>query len=251
MCTVTALPGDVLAAGPSRMALRLVFSRDERRARRAALPPSIVGVDGRRVLMPVDAEAGGTWVAASDAGLVFALLNVTDHVSPGRVSRAPAWPGRATRGAIIPSLAGATSLDEVAARAGAIDPTCYAPFSLLCTCATGRLEVRSNGRTLSAARHADNGPWLRTSSSLGDRRVIEPRRRLFHAWFRRPPFDRVTQDGFHRHWWPAHRELSVLMDRPDACTVSITTVEIGPDGPRMSYVTSGPALSSRKAVDPP
>jgi hypothetical protein len=235
MCTVTALPGAVLAPHRGGGRLRIVFSRDERRSRRRALPPTIVCAGGRRVLMPLDADAGGTWIAASEAGLVFALLNATDHASHGAVSSAPPWTGRVTRGSIIPELADAHGLDDVAVRAAALDPARYAPFTLLCSTAAERLEVRSNGRTLSMARRATGGPWLRTSSSLGDCRVIAPRRRLFDAWFREPPFDRTTQDGYHRHRWQEHPEVSVLMNRPDARTVSITTVELGPEGPSMIY----------------
>jgi len=38
----------------------------------------------------------------------------------------------------------------------------------------------------------------------------------------------ATQDRFHAHSWPDRPELSVLMSRADARTVSITAVEVLP-----------------------
>ena len=54
----------------------MACNRDELLTRGAALAPSIRLPGERRVTMPVDPDSGGTWIAASDAGLVFTLLNV-------------------------------------------------------------------------------------------------------------------------------------------------------------------------------
>jgi hypothetical protein len=43
------------------------------------------------------------------------------------------------------------------------------------------------------------------------------------------------QDEFHRYTIPGRAEVGVLMSRPDARTVSITTVETGPAGVQMQY----------------
>jgi hypothetical protein len=65
-----------------------------------------------------------------------------------------------------------------------------------------------------------------TSSSLGDAIVETPRRQLFERlvlagddWLR-------GQFWFHRHRWAGRLELSVQMSRPDACTVSRTTIDV-------------------------
>jgi hypothetical protein len=49
----------------------------------------------------------------------------------------------------------------------------------------------------------------------------------------------VAQDAFHHHQWPGRGELSVLMSRADARTVSITTVEIGERRVWMEYLAAG------------
>jgi hypothetical protein len=68
------------------------------------------------------------------------------------------------------------------------------------------------------------------SSALGDP-LVKPRLALFEAMVRGPfdapgPAQALAQDRFHRHVWPGRSEISVLMSRPDARTVSITSVEV-------------------------
>ena len=58
-----------------RDALIVVMNRDERRDRAPARPPRRWrGADGG-FTAPVDGDAGGTWIAAKDSGVVLALLN--------------------------------------------------------------------------------------------------------------------------------------------------------------------------------
>src|SRR5438128_307481 len=85
MCTLslTPVPGG----------LRLVFNRDE-----LVTPPPMIHTYGPRTAThPTDPQAGGTWLAANDAGLTCAILNRTprDHRPP---------PCRLSRGSIIPAL---------------------------------------------------------------------------------------------------------------------------------------------------
>lgn len=235
MCTLTSIPGRYLGESSGAPVLRIAFSRDERRTRPAARPPAVCDVEGRRVLMPVDPQGGGTWIAVTDAGLVLAVLNVTAHVSEGAVSMAPPWPGRVSRGRIIPSLADARDVDDVERRVARLEPANYAPFHFVCAAEGVRLDARADGTRLRVRRTATIHPWMRTSSGLGDGRVIGPRRRLFETWFRDPPFAREAQDDFHRHYWEADRPASVMMSRPDARTVSITTVEVGKGAMAMRY----------------
>ena len=77
--------------------------------------------------------------------------------------------------------------------------------------------------------------WLFCSSSLGDDRVLQPRRELFRHLLatERDPFQ--AQDRLHRHAWPDRRHLSVLMSRTDACTVSRTEVRLEAGSVEMRY----------------
>ncbi|MFL6598629.1 MAG: hypothetical protein ACJ8KF_11820, partial [Chthoniobacterales bacterium] len=50
------------------------MNRDEKRDRRAALPPDVVELERHRAIFPRE-PTGGTWISANDAGVCFALLN--------------------------------------------------------------------------------------------------------------------------------------------------------------------------------
>ena len=99
MCTVTFLPmGD---------GLRVMANRDERHTRPSAHPPSIARAGGALALMPIDPQGGGTWIAGTSAGLVFALLNAAGE------SRAVA----PSRGRLILELVDCIDLRQVVSRA--------------------------------------------------------------------------------------------------------------------------------------
>lgn len=55
--------------------LRVIFNRDERKTRQLAAPPEVYDLDGLQVLMPIDTERGGTWLASNKKGITVALLN--------------------------------------------------------------------------------------------------------------------------------------------------------------------------------
>lgn len=225
MCTVSIIRVNRNGGSPRSPAVRLACNRDEQRSRPAALPPRIQTYGGRRAILPIDPSSNGTWVAASEAGLAFSLLNVN---LPPRA----ALPGkpllmRTSRGAIIPSLLDAATLDEAAERAEAFDALAYPPFRLVILDAERGASVYCDGATLRAERFTlSDGPVMFTSSGLGDQLVEAPRRALFEEMFRAGGDLVEVQTTFHRHVWPDRAHLSVCMRRPDARTVSFTTIEL-------------------------
>jgi uncharacterized protein with NRDE domain len=67
--------------------LVVAANRDEAR-RRPSLPPQHHHCGARRVLMPVDQVAGGTWLGVNDAGVLVALTNRADRAfDASRTSR--------------------------------------------------------------------------------------------------------------------------------------------------------------------
>ena len=187
--------------------------------------------------MPRDGQAGGTWIAVTDAGVVFALLNL----NPGRAhppGEAAADIGpRLTRGAVIHELIQANTAPEALERTHALDPRAFPPFRVLACDRQGSwMEAVSTGTTMRRRLRTLDAPLMRTSSGLGDDVVIEARRALFHTMLGNAEVaTAAAQDRFHRHRWAGAGELSVLMSRPDARTVSITTVEVWDAGARMLY----------------
>jgi len=222
MCTVSIihLPGGEL---------RLVCNRDELLTRRIALPPQRQIFGERDALLPIDPQSGGTWIAANDAGLMFALLN-----------QRLGWPARnipqRSRGEIIPSVLHSSTIDDVVRRVQRSDATMYGPFRLLVISHEGGGEVHSDGRRVTRRRWSiEHLPMMATSSSLGDELVGPPRRELFDRAILFGQCSRKTQDAFHQHAWPDRTYLSVRMSRLDARTVSTTKIELSPDSITMHY----------------
>jgi hypothetical protein len=234
MCTVSA------ALGPGGDALRLVINRDERRLRMQARPPAMFAPSGVSAIWPVDHEGGGTWAAVTEHGLAFALLNASGPWAGAGLSDE-----LVSRGAIIPYLAQAIDIDEVERRFRS-GPACWPcrPFKLL---------VASLDRVvmLSPSAGVDiDPPFVVATSGLGDQLVDGPRRAVFADLLRTSASAWEAQDRLHQHVWPDRRHLSALMSRPDACTVSRTTILLTRERGEMRYCAIVDGWPSGVAAQP-
>lgn len=220
MCTLSIIATE--SAGPG---LRAVCNRDEAWEREPAGEPRWRELPGAgvRAIWPTDPRAGGTWIAANSRGLLLAILNLNPE--PG-----PVLPPREllhSRGLLIPALAGEPDPPSVADRLGALDLGCYAPFRLV---AAEPIEAAARGieltwdRTRLARRAFEQPTACFVSSGLGDSKVLS-RLPLFEELVP-PGASPEDQDRFHAHSWAERPEISVLMHRRDARTVSITTVRV-------------------------
>lgn len=212
MCTVTIIP--------TRDGFRLVTNRDERRTRPPALSPRVRVFGDRQALSPTDPQAGGTWVAATDAGLALTVLN-------GNPSPMPELPPKnilVSRGLIIPSVATASSLSEVVSLTENLPLERLAPFRLVACDGRTVVEAWWARESLSLSRRPV-APACWASSGLGDH-LVQARLPLFREMVEGAGATPESQDAFHRHRWPDQPRLSVLMEREDARTVSRTTVEV-------------------------
>jgi hypothetical protein len=225
MCTVTL----IVTRHDSGPGVRLVHSRDEQRTRARAEPPRPIKTARGRALTPRDPDAGGTWIAAREDGVMLAIMNV----NPERHQDWRSAAGSRSRGLIIPDL---LDVPDPARALAHLDPAPFAPFRLIAArLSDGSIEVHTLSWTLKAAPTTERltAPAAFATSGLGDS-VVASRLPLFDELVRPDP-DPVAQDRFHRHAWPGRGEESVLMSRPDARTVSITAVEARPGSVRMSY----------------
>ncbi|MDH4063084.1 MAG: NRDE family protein [Acidobacteriota bacterium] len=218
MCTVS------VVATPDRSLVRLLVNRDERRLRPMAQPLLLHRTVTGTALWPIDPVSGGSWIAANDAGLALALLNMN--------GRRPAR-GAPSRGAIVPRLAACRSLDEAVAHWRSFDTTGFVPFRLVVV-ERGAVAVFESGVPdpvcLPQARC-----HVFSSSSLGDDLVDGPRRALLEELLGHEPDAWVAQTRFHQHAWPDRRHLSVMMSRVDACTASITELVLSSEDCVMTY----------------
>lgn len=232
MCTVTVIP---TPRGP-----RLVHSRDEQRDRAAAVPPAWRDLrSGRRAVWPTDPDAGGTWIAARDDGAVLGILNynIPPNGRPDPVH---------SRGAVIPALIDAPDAARAMERLADRDLVATAPFRLVAVDPDGAALLAAWDGLSLAPVEVLRPPFCLASSGLGDERV-RPRLPLFDAMVAPDPTPK-TQDAYHRHRWDDRPEISVLMSRRDARTVSITTVEPEPSAVPRIIVESLP--ESDPAHDP-
>lgn len=251
MCTLTIIPWS--AAG----GVRVVCNRDESRLRGVALPPRLRQFGNCSAFMPIDPVSDGTWIAASDAGLVLVLMNV--NVIPKAGAVATIGPPRnrpvISRGRVIPSVLAASSLRAALQMATDMDLLPFDPFRLVIVDRSQLVEFTwSEERQRTSGPAAIERPTFFTSSGLGDAVVANPRRVLFEDLFSQPNNWPASQDGFHRHVWPDNQRASVWMTRDDALTVSRTEVELGADRVTMSYharVGDGPSLVDSAPVSLP
>lgn len=210
------------------------FNRDELRTRGGATPPSLQIWQGMRFLAPLDRPSGGTWLLANQAGVTLAILNLYERELPeipGAVYR--------SRGLFLRSLADCRSLEEVAGRLGR-DPVnhCNA-FTLLGFDQSGAAGFRvwrwiHDRERLSGP---DPDPAMPVcSSSVDTVRVVEARRRAFGEIVRHDRSGPESLWAFH-HFDQGGRPSAdtVLMCRPDARTLSISRVRVGPDRVRFAY----------------
>jgi Transport and Golgi organisation 2 len=233
VCTVSTIPfGD---------GLRLVCNRDEQRTRPVALEPRSGTLGMRMAIFPVDPVSGGTWIGINDACLAFVLLNRTPHARSRVVVE-----GRQSRGTIIPPLLAHERLHNAIDQAMTIEPSDFEPFRLIALQGFTLASILSDGRRLSCTFMNPQRPLLFTSSSLGDARVEIPR----HDLFDRMVVDarcgwRDGQSRFHRHQWRRRPEISIVMSRADARTVSRTVIDATTHVMRMRYQPLGESSTPR------
>ena len=215
-----------------RGSLIVVMNRDERRDRAPAQPPRRWRGVGGGFTAPVDGDAGGTWIAARDSGVVVALLNHQGSSGTAPLAAVP----RVSRGRLVTTLAGGRGVPD-AARLRVQGLASFAPFRLFVV--GPRLAPRVftwSGAALSS-RRLDPRVGFLTSSSWNPRAVIAARQARFRAFRRDHPHPtRADLVAFHAQTDdPRGTPWAICMSRDDARTVSQTLVDVGPNGVSMRY----------------
>jgi len=231
MCTVSIVPGDE--------GFRLMSNRDERRDRAVALQPTVETLGARAVVMPIDPAGGGSWIGVNDAGVAAAVLN--RHAGPPPEARS-----FTSRGVIVRHALACESIGAAAAAARGLNANAFQPFRLVLVQHRRIALIVSDGRELASADAALEQPFMFTASSLGDVFVDAPRRRLFECLMNQSAGRRDRQLLFHRHQWTDKRDISVLMERDDAATVSRTVVDVTERGIALEYESLVPWCTAQR-----
>jgi hypothetical protein len=126
-----------------------------------------------------------------------------------------------------------------ASEAANLDPESFLPFRLLVVDRHQLMEAIADGRTLTfGSRDTSSRRVMRCSSLVDQQRARTCRTALFGQLVTGP--SRWAQDAFHRATWPGDEALGVRMSREDACTVSVTTVDVFEHRISMTYCASFP-----------
>lgn len=231
-----------LSWGPLPGGFFVAFNRDERRSRAAGLGPRVLERNGVQALMPIDGEAGGTWIAVNELGCAVALLNgYRFQAADARPADGPLpW---ISRGQLCMDVCDAGSVGEVAARLAARDLSRFRPFELVALDAEGAAAVHTwDGAELE--QHT-LGPADRplVSSSFDDAGARLQRRALFAHTVGAAAGESDTL-RFHASHEPRRGAYSPCMHREDAHTVSFTHLRASADAVELSYRPSAPCGTS-------
>jgi len=220
--------------------LVVVMNRDERRDRAPAHPPRRWPGAAGGFTAPVDGDAGGTWIAARDSGVVLALLN---HQSPAAAgSGVGRRPGLVSRGRLVTALAAEAGVpDGRRLRAAGLDA--YAPFRLFVVGPRVPPRVFTWDGVVLRGRRLHPRVGFLTSSSWNPGAVVPARQNRFRLFRRgRPTPTRAELLAFHaRADDPRGTAWAICMSRDDARTVSRTDVEVRQGRVRMRYRPEGPS----------
>ena len=214
----------------------LFFNRDERRARKPALPPAVREQGVVRYIAPLDGDFGGTWLGVNHRGLTLALLN--GYVELDDLLRGPA-DEFTSRGLLLVSLIDSRSAEQLLRRLQREDLERFRSFHLLAFEPGGSQVMASWLRGKFRVARELEMPLV--SSSFDTAEVCRTRRELLPA-MRREPFagPRELHLAYHRSHRPERGPSSVCMHRPEAQTVSFSRIAVDAAEVRFHYVPHAP-----------
>ncbi len=215
----------------------LFCNRDELRTRLPALPPRVDQRNGVRFIAPIDADAGGSWLAVNERGMTLCLLNYYEadvRSEAQSASGAPSFAGQRHRATLSGSLQtlsrGHLVLSLIHQKHPVLaDVERYRPFLLLI------FDLRQEPRLFRW-----NGTELRqktpdmpvTTSSFDTANVIRSRREQFAVLNSTPC---KVWNCFEQYHLNGDDAYSVCMSRPDAQTVSSSHVIVRPGRIKFRY----------------
>jgi hypothetical protein len=233
--------------------LLLTINRDEANDRGAEEAPRAYTdhAVGITFAAPIDTQAGGTWVAVNDHGVVGCLLNGYVLGDFQGLETALVKP---SRGLIVPkalmggSLAGVYQwLDTV------FDPSSYPSFSAIFADPTGgRLYSWRRGANLTHTPLNFDGGWFQLSSSgwnIDD--VLAYRAKAFAEWRQAGASFAGALPAYHLDVKPGDEELAPRTTRPWSHTQSITQVEAQPQPKPHAVVRWWPVAAGERPAEAP
>jgi hypothetical protein len=234
MCTVSFIA--------RRRGYLLAMNRDEQLARAPGLPPAIILTSGRKVVRPSE-PGGGTWIAANDAGLTFALINW--YFVKARVQKNPV-----SRGSIVNCVSAQSSPAAAGKILAGLPLKRTNPFRLIGVFPATKeiVEWRWDLRRLATKNH----PWRTQqfiSSGFDEPKAQRVRNLIFRLAMRQKTAGTLSWlRRLHRSHTPVRGPFSTCMHRADAATVSCTEVSVSSGGAMMRYHAGAPCQNAECSV---
>jgi hypothetical protein len=231
MCTLTFIPR------PGGFVLGM--NRDDRYSRPPATVPAAYQGGSQQALYPVE-PGSGTWIGVNQAGLGFAILNLS----------VPQGDKLHSRGAIIPHLAACSGLDAVAAGLSAMNLVGTLPFRLIAvsTREQGIRECIWDGEGVEFSIR----PWKLShwfSSGRGDALAERWRRPVCQSADAAPGAGSIEWlRKLHQSHAPERGAFSICVHDDEAGTLSYTEVQCDPQRVSVGYWPGYPCESSGMAM---
>ena len=210
----------------------LFFNRDEQLSRKRALLPTVYNDAGVDFICPIDADAGGTWIASNQFGVTVCLLN---HYQFQQIETYKDW---TSRGEIVRSFASVNTMTNAKREFDKLELNQFRAFRLFVIEPSGRnaLFVWDGHK----ARIEYNVKAPKSSSSVDAEAVKAGRiQQFFDAGL-----DESTQVDDYIDYHSSHRpdrsERSVCMHRADAKTVSFTHISVDAQVVNLAYADGSP-----------
>lgn len=221
MCTVTYLP---LQNG----GFIITSNRDERKAR-PTLPPKDYSIHNHNIYFPKDAEAGGTWFAASTEYTVV-LLNGAEH----KHSHQP--PYRKSRGLIMLDFFGYDNPENYAQQH---DFEGIEPFTLVIAHKQKNTlyQFRWDEKQAILLEKESSQPHIWSSATLYNEETRRQRSLWFDTWLNNNK-EFTVENILHFHHFGGTGDIhnDLVMDRDGRVqTVSITSIEYQTETPTLYY----------------
>lgn len=221
MCTVTFIP--------VRDNYFITSSRDEKTTRQPAAVPCVYRIGNKKIIYPKDGEAGGSWIAMRENGDAAVLLN-------GAFKKHPVEPRyRLSRGKILLEIiAGAQPVNYFLQLA----LSQIEPFTLVLLEENKLYECRWDGNHRHCRQLETGHPYIWTSVTLYDDRIIKKREEWFAAFLNNNPGP-AQKDivAFHRFTGDGDTVNDLLMEKENTyATVSITSMLLTARNGSMKYI---------------
>lgn len=218
----------------------LFFNRDESVARQRAIPPSHQEKEGIGYIAPIDADAGGTWIAVNQHGITVCLLN---HYQYQQLETYKDW---VSRGEIVRQFATTSGLREVEHDFFKLQFDDFRAFRMFVIEPSGKNGLFVwDGHTARIEAQVDSP---KSSSAVDSMHVKQLRRQLFkdQALSSSTSVDRYI--AYHRSHTPTKSLESVCMHRPEAKTVSLTHVKVSDTQASVYYADGAPCEAKLSAA---